>query len=60
MRGMETEDREQIADTFGVAEAMAAEIMFVNDDWWPTCSDRERWEKVRAWVVAHLDYRREQ
>lgn len=49
-------DREQVAESFGIAEAMAAEIMFVNDDefsYWNVTPEK-RYERVRAWVVEHL------
>ncbi len=44
-----------IAGAFGIAPAMAAEIMFINDD---ACARAEtpehRFARVRAWVVSDL------
>jgi hypothetical protein len=74
-RGIETAhlvdaDREVVAQTFGVAEALAAEIMDINDnagDFWGRWErrhdkgeeyerrDREkRWREVRAWVDSNI------
>ena len=39
--------REEIATAFGIAEAMAAEIMFWNDD---VSTPEKRYELVRKWV----------
>jgi hypothetical protein len=55
-RGINLDDdwdsgRQIAAKMFGIAPAMAAEIMFINDD----CSSPEqRWKIVRAWVVEQL------
>lgn len=48
MSNIDPEDREAIARTFGIAEAMAAEIMFLNDD---TTAD---WEYVQVEVCGPL------
>ena len=74
-RGVETAhivncERDEVAKTFGIAEALAAEIMDVNDNsgdfygrWAPSNdrgaererADREkRWRDVRAWVEQHI------
>lgn len=74
-RGIETAhltdcDRDQVASTFGIAEALAAEIMDVNDNGgdfygrWGLANDKgddaerrdreKRWGAVRAWVAQQL------
>lgn len=64
-RGIETSkidpyDREVVAATFDVAEALVAEIMYVNDErgsWRET--PEARWQQVRKWVAAALSGGRE-
>lgn len=49
-------DRETVAGTFGIADAMAAEIMHENDEgggYWNDTPEK-RWARVRAWAVANL------
>lgn len=80
------DDAAEVGQRFGVAHAMAAEIMYLNDEYlanptkwieveicgpvrpyWPDWGKhrrevavsnerhaRERWERMRAWVVEHL------
>lgn len=52
---LDPEDRESVAARFGIAEAMAAEIAFVNDERSirPE-TPRQRYERVRSWVVEHI------
>jgi hypothetical protein len=49
-------DRAQVAKAFGLSEALAAEIMFVNDDdgIWASLTDEQRWRDVREWVGAQV------
>lgn len=57
----------QVGQRFGIAPAMAAEIMYMNDEYAVDCwkmesgvrvhNDNhplERWERMRAWAVANL------
>lgn len=60
--GVDVYDREVVAQKFGIAEAMAAEIMHENDEGCPYwhhrdngAADAKRFERVRAWVVENLD-----
>jgi hypothetical protein len=65
MRGLNPEDPDAIAATFGIARAMVQEIEFENDDDWGVFTDhrhmaegfreRQRFERVRAWVVRQLE-----
>jgi hypothetical protein len=49
-------DRAQVAKAFGLSEALAAEIMFVNDDdgIWTSLTDEQRWRDVREWVASQI------
>ena len=57
LAAIDPEDREAVAAAFGIAPAMAAEIMFENDDdfhYWQRQSPQARWLHVRTWVVASM------
>jgi len=52
---IDPEDREQVAACFDIAEALAAEIAYVNDE--DGSSDQtpeQRWVRVRAWIVSKI------
>jgi hypothetical protein len=62
-RGVDTkridpEDRDQVAAVFGISPAMAAEIAYMNDEyfepWREELPPEERWKKVRAWVESKI------
>lgn len=62
MTGIDPEDYERIADTFGVASPLVREIEFMNDEdffdggkW--TDDPEERWQRMRAWAVSNLKVR---
>ena len=46
-------DREQVAKTFGIAGALAAEVAFMNDDWHGE-SPEHRWARMRVWVAEQI------
>jgi hypothetical protein len=49
--------RETVAATFAIPAALAAEIMYVNDDdfvYWRTEAPEARWQRVRDWVVGKI------
>lgn len=57
MREIDPEDSALVASTFGIAECMAQEIVYMNDEafdgyWCKT--PEERFEKMRAWVVSMI------
>ena len=53
MATIDPEDRERVAREFGIAEALAAEIMNENDEAW--CSTpEERWQRMRDWVQSQI------
>jgi len=46
---------EEVAQFFGVAEALVREIEFINDSGrYGAESETQRWERVRAWVREHI------
>lgn len=51
------EARDQAAQRLDIAPALAAEIMYVNDEdvaYWRHETPEQRWERVRAWVVEQI------
>lgn len=60
LTSIDTEDWEQLSKVFGISEAMAREIMFINDDEYPLWRERDkdqgpaRWQQMRDWVVKHI------
>ena len=56
MRDVDPYDREGVAATFNIAPALAAEIMFENDNdfGWKDQTEGERFASVRKWVVEQL------
>jgi hypothetical protein len=53
MSKIDPEDREKVAEAFGVAEALAAEIMFMNDEGGP-CDPEARWHFMHNWVCGQI------
>lgn len=45
-----------LARHFGIARSLAAEIVYVNDEWWTNRPEtpEERWTRVRSWVDRQL------
>lgn len=54
MSKLDSEDYERVASVFGVATAMAREIVYTNDDHFWNATPEERFEKVRAWVRQEI------
>ncbi len=56
MDGLDPYDRDAMAQTFGIAPALAAEIMFENDEAgsWGTHTPEQRWRWMRQWTVDHV------
>ncbi len=60
-RGMELDlidptDYEHVARAFGIAEALAREIEYENDEGEWSETPEERFTRVRAWVVENLEF----
>ena len=45
---------DELGARLGIAPSMAAELMYVNDEWPGPESDEQRFERVRGWLVAKL------
>lgn len=55
MTAVDPEEREDVADLFGIAEAMAAEIMYQNDEAaFYVETPAQRWTRIRRWAESHL------
>lgn len=54
--GVDPEDREMVARKFDISEALAAEIMYENDNEFCYCNEEpeQRWKRVREWVAENL------
>lgn len=58
MDGLDPEDPETVAGVFGIAPAMAKEIVSINDDdlsWDSNEQPEARFARMRAWVERHID-----
>jgi|ERR1700738_285361 len=52
---LDPEDPEQVAEAFGIAHQLAAEIVYINDEagnWQET--PQQRWSRVRRWVAEQI------
>lgn len=54
MSSIDPHDPEQVAPVFNIAECMAQEIVFENDEAWGNQTPEQRWEYMRRWAVAHI------
>lgn len=55
MQKIDPEDHETVAGAFGVAHALACEIMFENDEgagYWAKETPEQRFERMRRWVES--------
>jgi len=46
--------RESVSHAFGIAEAMAAEVVFENDECGWNDSPEQRWQRMRKWVDSNI------
>jgi hypothetical protein len=59
LAGVDIEDRQAVAALLNIPEALAAEIMFENDDdfaygWRNDTTPQQRWGRMREWVRARI------
>ena len=54
MRDIDPEDSEAVAKAFGIADSMAREITFMNDEAWWRATPEERFVRMRTWIVENI------
>ncbi len=54
MLSVDQGDPQAVGSFFGIAKALAAEIEYINEDWWLPETTKERWKRVRKWVVENI------
>ena len=55
MSKIDPDEPKQVADVFGIARALAAEIEYINDEAaFKSETPEERWARVREWIVEQL------
>ena len=52
--GVDPEDTERLADIFNIARCLAAETVYMNDEYYGRLSPENRWQKMRQWVEEGL------
>lgn len=45
---------EMVAASFGIAAALAQEVVYINDEHWPPETPESRYARVRRWVEAQI------
>jgi hypothetical protein len=55
MKELDPEDTLVVAEKFDVAECLAQEVVFMNDEYFWDDTPEERWTKVRAWVAKQIN-----
>lgn len=50
MDAIDPEDYHCVAKTFDIAEPLAQEIVYLNDEWFTSETPAERWVRMRNWV----------
>lgn len=59
VKDLDPEDRETVAGVFNIAPALAAEIVYENDEgrgsgWDPEWTPEKRWAHMRDWVESNI------
>jgi hypothetical protein len=56
MTDIDPHDASTVAGAFGISEALAREIVYINDeDWYGEESPERRFQRVRTWVVNSIN-----
>lgn len=59
MSSLDPEDPDQVAGAFNIAEPLAREIVWANDEGaWGRETPEERWTRMRAWAERRIQDRR--
>lgn len=53
MSGIDPYDAERVSTTFDIAEQLAREVMYENDEYWHD-DPAGRWKRMRKWAESHL------
>ncbi len=54
MSNIDAHCRETVSGAFGIAPAMAAEVVFENDECGWNETPEQRWQRMRKWVDGHI------
>lgn len=54
MEGLDPEDVGAVAKAFNIADPLAREVAYINDEYWRLETPEERWQRVRRWAVANM------
>jgi len=54
MTELDPEDADKVAATFGIAPALAREIVFMNDDFAYSETPEQRFARMREWVASQI------
>lgn len=55
LKNIDPEDPDEVAEAFGVANALAREIVYLNDEYaWCQETPEDRWKRMRKWVAENL------
>lgn len=54
MSWIDPEDSETVARAFNISEALAKEVVFINDEECGHMTPEARWQYMRTWVKDHL------
>lgn len=54
MRGLDPEDYDSVAATFGIAHQLAQEIVYLNDEAYYGDTPEGRWRFMRSWAANNL------
>jgi len=54
MSKIDPEDPPQVAAAFDIAEQLAQEVVYENDEWSRSESPEQRWVRMRKWVASRI------
>jgi len=56
LKNIDPEDSEVVSDQFNIADALAREIVFMNDEAvWQKETPEQRWHRMRVWVSDQIN-----